>query len=151
MWADPLVTRFIGGTPSTPSAAWLRLLAYVGHWDLLGYGYFAVRERESGRFVGEAGLADFRRELDPPLGLPEAGFALVPWAHGRGYATEALGCVLGWADRVLRVPRTACLVAPENAASQRVVAKCGYVRVRETLYKGAPTVVYERAAPEGPG
>lgn len=149
MWADPVVTRFIGGTPSTASASWLRLLTYVGHWELLGYGYFAVRERDTGRFVGEAGLADFHREIDPPLGQPEAGFALIPWAHGRGYATEALQSVLAWADTVLRAPRTACLVAPDNAASHRVVAKCGYVRVREVHYKGGPTVVYERPAPGG--
>jgi RimJ/RimL family protein N-acetyltransferase len=78
--------------------------------------------------------------------VPEAGFALMPWAHGRGYATEALQAVLAWGDTVLRAPRTACLVAPDNAASHRVVAKCGFQRVRETLYKGAPTVVYERRA-----
>lgn len=148
LWADARVTRWIGGTPSSASAAWLRLLAYAGHWALLGYGYFAVRERATGRFVGEVGLADFRRQVDPPLRHPEAGVALAPWAHGRGYATEALSCVLAWADRVLRPSRTACLVAPENTASQRVVAKCGYARVRETLFQGAPTLVYERVTPD---
>jgi RimJ/RimL family protein N-acetyltransferase len=147
MWADPVVTRFIGGAPSPASAAWTRLLAYVGHWDLMGYGYFAVRERATGRFVGESGIADHRREIDPPLGPHEAGFALVPWAHGRGYATEALRTVLAWGDTALRVARTTCLIAPDNAASHRVVQKCGYERVREALYKGAPTVVYERRAP----
>lgn len=147
MWADPVVTRHIGGTPSTAGAAWLRFLAYVGHWNLLGYGYFVLRERATGRFVGEAGFADYHREIEPPLGdVPEAGFALAPWAHGQGYATEALRTLLAWADAALPAPRTACLVAPENAASQRVVQKCGYTRVRETLYKGAPLVVYERPA-----
>jgi len=43
------------------------LLRYAGHWALAGYGYWIVEERESGRPVGEVGLADFRREISPPL------------------------------------------------------------------------------------
>src|SRR5579875_2663294 len=68
LWTDPLVTRFIGGRPSTPDEVWSRLSRYIGHWTALGFGYWAVRERASGRFAGEVGLADFRREIDPPFG-----------------------------------------------------------------------------------
>ena len=61
MWADPEVTRYIGGRPFGVEEVWTRLLRYAGHWALLGYGYWAVIEKSSGRFVGEAGLADFHR------------------------------------------------------------------------------------------
>ncbi|HEY0776819.1 MAG TPA: GNAT family N-acetyltransferase, partial [Gemmatirosa sp.] len=99
MWADPLVTRHIGGRPSSEEEVWARVLRYAGLWALLGFGYWVVRERASGRFVGEVGLADFRRDVTPPLGgAPEVGWVLAPWAHGRGFATEAVRAALAWAD-----------------------------------------------------
>jgi RimJ/RimL family protein N-acetyltransferase len=45
MWSDPEVTRFIGGQPSTREETWSRLLRYVGHWTMLGFGYWAVRDK----------------------------------------------------------------------------------------------------------
>ncbi len=100
MWADPEVVRHITGKASTREASWSRLLRYAGLWPMLGYGYWAVREKSSGRYVGDAGFADFRRAILPSIeGLPEAGWVLAPWAHGKGYATEAIGAALDWLDR----------------------------------------------------
>jgi RimJ/RimL family protein N-acetyltransferase len=83
MWADPLMVRHIGGRPLSEEEVWARVLRYAGLWALLGFGYWVVRERATGRFVGEVGLGDFRRTLAPPLdGAPEAGWALAPWAQG---------------------------------------------------------------------
>lgn len=147
MWADPIVTRHIGGRPFSPEECWSRLLRYVGHWHVLGYGYWVIREKATGRFVGEVGFADFQREIDPPLGAPEAGWALAPWAHGKGLATEALAAALRWADAHFAPPaKTVCIIDPPNLASVRVAEKCGYQRVRETIYKGEPTLVFERLA-----
>jgi len=67
MWADPIVTRFIGGKPSTQQQTWARVLGYVGHWSLLGFGYWAIEEKASGRFIGEIGFADFKREIAAPM------------------------------------------------------------------------------------
>jgi RimJ/RimL family protein N-acetyltransferase len=145
MWSDPEVTRHIGGRPSTAEEVWTRLLRYVGMWALLGYGYWVVRERESGRFVGEVGLADFHREITPALeGAPEAGWVLAPWAHGRGFATEAVRAALAWGDANLDAPRTVCLIAPENAASIHVAEKCGFREFARTIFKDQPTILFER-------
>jgi RimJ/RimL family protein N-acetyltransferase len=160
MWADPEVTRHIGGRPSTAEETWARVLRYAGLWALLGVGYWVVRERATGRFVGEVGLADFRRTLTPAPGeaaagdagpdgvrldgAPEVGWALAPWAHGRGFATEAVGAALAWADAHLGPGRTVCLVAPANAASARVAAKCGFRAVARAGYRGAETLLFER-------
>ncbi|HEY8209229.1 MAG TPA: GNAT family N-acetyltransferase [Myxococcaceae bacterium] len=146
LWADPEVTRYIGGRPFTEEESWQRLLRYVGHWSLMGYGYWTVRERSSGRFAGEVGLANGRRTLDPPLGdAPESGWALAPWAHGRGYATEAVRAVLVWgAEHFGPRHRTVCMIAPENRPSLRVAEKCGYREYARTTYKGEPTILFER-------
>jgi RimJ/RimL family protein N-acetyltransferase len=47
MWSDPEVIRYIGGKPFTREEVWARLLRYAGHWAMLGYGYWVVREKDS--------------------------------------------------------------------------------------------------------
>jgi len=148
MWGDPRVTRYIGGRPSTEEEAWARVLRYSGLWALLGYGYWVVRERDSGRFVGDVGLGDFHREITPALGeVPEAGWVLSPSAHGRGFATEAVRAVLAWADAHLPDPRTVCLIDPDNAASLHVAEKCGFREHARGSYKGEDTLILERLRP----
>ena len=99
LWSDPEVVRFMGGKPSTEEEVWGRLLRYAGLWSILGFGYWAIRDRGGRRFLGEVGLADFRREISPRLGdVPEIGWALSPAAHGRGLGTEAVLAVTAWAD-----------------------------------------------------
>jgi RimJ/RimL family protein N-acetyltransferase len=143
LWADPLVTRYIGGTPLGEEDAWTRLLRYAGHWSLLGFGYWVVREKSSGRFVGEVGFADYKRELVPSIkGMPELGWVLASWAHGRGFATEAVQAALAWGATHLSSPRTVCIIHPDNAASLRVAAKCGFVEVTRAAYKGRSTILF---------
>src|SRR5580658_7267303 len=75
MWADPEVVWHISGRPSSEQDSWMRLLRYRGLWPLLGYGFWAVREKSSGRFVGDIGFADFHRQIEPPItGVPGAGW-----------------------------------------------------------------------------
>jgi len=76
MWSDPGVTRFIGGHVLSPEDVWARMLRYAGGWALVGYGFWAIRDRASGAFVGETGFLNLRRELAPSFGArPELGFA----------------------------------------------------------------------------
>lgn len=146
MWGDPVVTKYIGGRPFTEEECWQRLLRYGGHWAFLGYGFWTVRERGSDRFLGEVGFLNGKRELDPPFGdTPELGWALVPSAHGKGYATEAVRAALAWgADRFGPKARTVCMIDPQNQASLRVAEKAGYREYARTTFKGAATILFER-------
>jgi RimJ/RimL family protein N-acetyltransferase len=152
MWADPDVTRFIGADPSNEQRTWARLLGYVGHWALMGFGYWVIEQRDSGEFVGEVGLADFKRDIAPAMrGSPELGFALVPRFHGKGYATESAKAVLAWADAQLRCPRSVCLIDPQNTASLRVVTKCGYEVFEQGTYVGRAVLFLARRSAALPG
>jgi RimJ/RimL family protein N-acetyltransferase len=144
MWADPAVTRFIGGKPFAAEEVWSRLLRYAGLWSLLGFGYWAIAEQASGHFVGELGFADFKRDMAPPLDAPELGWALAAHAHGKGYATEAVRAALAWSDR--RFARAVCIIGPDNRASLRVAEKCGFSELRRATYKDRPTIVLARGA-----
>ena len=143
MWGDPDVVRYIGGVPFTEHDCWVRILRHAGSWAICGFGYWVVRERATDRFVGEVGLAELRRPIKPALDAPEMGWVLAPWAHGRGFATEAVGAALAWSDRALG-PRTTCIIDADNAASFRVAAKHGYREVARANYLLTLTVILDR-------
>jgi RimJ/RimL family protein N-acetyltransferase len=148
MWADPVVTRHIGGKSFSPEEVWTRTLRYVGHWAWLGFGYWAVEEKTTGGFLGELGFGNFQRQIEPPLNdTPELGWALVSRAHGQGYATEGVRAAIAWGDSHLGAMRTACIIHPENVASIRVAEKCGYHELSRAIYKGHETILFEREAP----
>jgi len=145
MWADPNVTRHIGGKPLSEEEAWTKFLRYVGHWALLGFGYWVVEEKATGNFVGEIGFADYKRDLLPSLdGKPESGWVLDPQFHGKGYATEAVRAAIRWGDAHFGASQTACIIFPENLPSIRVAEKCGYREWQLTTYKGRPTMILVR-------
>ena len=144
LFADASVTRFIGGVPFSREQAWTRFLRQVGMWHYFGFGFFAVEEKGRG-FIGEAGFHDLHRVISPSLeGTMETGWALSPLAHGRGYATEAVGAALVWAERSFPRMKKTCIVDTENVASLRVAAKLGFKEVRRTTYHGAQVIVFER-------
>lgn len=144
MWGDPKVTRHILERPLTKEEAWARFLRYVGHWAALGFGYWVIIEKQTGDLIGEAGFADYKRDLQPSLnGLPEIGCVLASRAHGKGFATEAVRAIAAWGDAQFETP-TACIIAPENTASLRVAAKCGYREATRTMYHGRQAVMFFR-------
>jgi RimJ/RimL family protein N-acetyltransferase len=147
MWADPVVSRQLGRKPFTEEESWTRLLRYVGHWALLGFGYWVVEEKSSGSFAGEVGFADYKRDMQSPVKeLPEIGWVLAARAHGKGYATEAARAAIAWGDEHFSLSRTTCIVSPDNLRSIRVAEKCGYRNLELTQYKGKPIIAFVREA-----
>ena len=143
LWSTPEVIRYTTLKPSTPEEVWSRLLRYFGLWSLLGYGFWVVEEKSSGAYIGEVGLMNYRRDIDPPLGdTPEIGWSLLPAFHGKGYATEAARAALAWAAASpLFARQISCIIHTENVSSLRVASKCGFTTHDVTTYRGAPTLI----------
>jgi RimJ/RimL family protein N-acetyltransferase len=147
MWSNPTVVRYTIGEPSPPQKTWIRILAYRGHWALLSYGYWAVEEKTSGRYVGELGFADFKRDIAPSIaGVPELGWALAPQFHGKGYATEALRAAVVWGDHHFAQGRTVCIIHRDNHRSFRVAEKLGYKAILTSMGSGEPNTILARLA-----
>jgi RimJ/RimL family protein N-acetyltransferase len=145
LWSSPEVVRHISGKPSNREEAWARLLRNAGHWALMGFGPWAVERRDTGEYIGEVGFFNLERDLEPGFdGLPEMGWVLSPGAHGHGFATEAVRAALAWADANFDQPGTACIIAPQNAASIRVAQKGGFRQKATGTYREAPTLIFER-------
>jgi RimJ/RimL family protein N-acetyltransferase len=144
LWADPVVTRFIGGRPFTREEAWVRFLRHAGMWATMGFGFWAVVDKASGRLAGEAGFHELRRDLEPSIeGALEAGWGFAPEMFGRGVATEAMTAILEWRSRNLSGRRVTCLIDPENRASVRVAEKLGFREFARTTYHAAPVALFE--------
>lgn len=145
MWQDPVVVRHFGGNPALPEDSWNRLLRYVGHWAINGYGLWAVEELGTGAFVGDVGLFEGRRGLGERFDTaPEAGWVLAPAGHGKGYAREAMRAALRWGESVHGWSRTVCMIDPENMASLRTADALGYRSYEQRPYKGTDLVLLER-------
>jgi RimJ/RimL family protein N-acetyltransferase len=148
MFAEPAAMRFLtGGKPTPREEVWNRLLRYVGHWAVFGFGLFAIHERNGGRFLGETGFADFHRELgsdfDP---FPEAAWVMAGAAHGKGYATEAAEAAHRWLEMRNGPARTVCIIRSDHHRSIRVAERLGYRKLRVAGYRDAEVTVFERGS-----
>ncbi|UGX85548.1 GNAT family N-acetyltransferase [Phyllobacterium meliloti] len=145
VWTHPSVYEFITGKPSTRELSWGRLLKYAGLWALNGYGFWAVEEKATGRYIGDLGFANFLRDIEPPFGdTPEMGWVLAPDIHGKGYASEALAAAAAWGDGFFKQDYARCIISPENTASVRVAEKTGFKRIDEIQYTGEKVLLLER-------
>jgi RimJ/RimL family protein N-acetyltransferase len=145
MWTDPAVVRYTTKKSLSREECWTRFLRYIGHWSLLGFGYWFVEEKATGSFIGEIGFADYKRDIVPSLeGMPEIGWMLASSAHGKGLGTEAVRAALTWGDVHFSSARTSCIIVPENVASVRLALKCGYRELQKTTYKGDPVMLFVR-------
>jgi RimJ/RimL family protein N-acetyltransferase len=145
LWAEPAVYKFIQGKPSSVEDVWKGIIQAIGHWQLLGYGYWAIDDKATGRFIGNIGFGNYHRDVVPDMNdTPEAGWSFLTRYHGQGLGTEALAAVTTWGDQNLPHAKTACIIAPENIASIRLAQKFGFREVAQTTYKGDPTLLLHR-------
>lgn len=59
-------------------------------------------------------------------GNPEIGYGILEEFRGRGYAVEAVKLALAWAFRHPGIVAVEAETDPDNAASQKVLIKCGF-------------------------
>lgn len=87
----------------------------------LGFGLYRVELKESGAGVGICGLIqrDWLQDVD-------LGFAFLPHGRGQGYAFEAASATLNYAQRAFGLTRVVAIVAPDNRASMRLLARLGF-------------------------
>ncbi|HWC64260.1 MAG TPA: GNAT family protein [Rhizomicrobium sp.] len=148
IWDDPRTTRFFSSYASGEEERWLRFLRNFGLWQLLGYGWWGLEDKNSHRYVGSVGFFQAKRPLAVSCrDLPEAGWVIAPDFHGRGLVREALTAALDWADKHIAAPESWCMINVQNAISRRVAEWAGYREIATTDYKGAPVWILTR--PQG--
>ncbi|OLE56339.1 MAG: GNAT family N-acetyltransferase [Cyanobacteria bacterium 13_1_40CM_2_61_4] len=136
--ADPEVMRYLGeGHTLSTLEAWRQLAFLVGHWQLRGYGHFALEEKSSGKLAGRIGF------LNPP-GWPgfELGWTLGREFWGKGYATEGARRALQYAFEELDRDHVISLIYPDNKASINVAKRLGEKLEGTTELFGHEVLIY---------
>ncbi len=140
MFRDEDSVRYTLGTPATDWMTWRFLAGYLGHWQLRGYGPYAVVEKASGNMMGPVGMwcpGDWPE--------PEIKYSLAKIYWGKGYASEAAMAVKEMVARELKWKRLISLIAPENVASKAVAKKLGGVYEKTLPFRGSTAEVYAYA------
>ncbi|HET7816649.1 MAG TPA: GNAT family N-acetyltransferase [Sphingomicrobium sp.] len=144
---QPEVRRHFGSDPMSLEDCWRRLAGAAGSWPMLGFGGWAVTRREDGVLVGNVGLFNAWRAMEPEFGEePEMGWIFASETHGKGMAFEACTAALDWAEASLVPTPVWAIIAPGNEPSLKLAARLGFERVGETLYQSDPTAVLRRPA-----
>jgi RimJ/RimL family protein N-acetyltransferase len=147
MNADPEVVAFLGnGQPVDRQESWKIMAWLVGHWQLRGFGSWAVEERETTGFIGRVGL--FYPEGWPGI---EISYVLARSVWGKGYATEGARAALIHAFEKLKIPRVISLIHPANHSSVKVAEKLGETFERQLEFNGRNVLVYGRDNPTESG
>src|SRR5271169_2822064 len=92
--ADELTMKYVGnGRTRTREQSRATLHWIADHWEKLGYGLLAVKDKEGRNTIGWAGF------INPPEWPEfELGWVLSRAVWGQGYATEATRCLLAVAQ-----------------------------------------------------
>ena len=136
--SDAEVMEFIGeGKTLTRLETWRHMATMLGHWQLRGYGSWAVEEKRSAELIGRVGFIH-------PEGWPglEIGWALARTAWGRGYATEAARGALAHGFQACGFSRVISLIHRANARSIRVAERLGGIADGTTELFGQRVLVY---------
>ncbi len=125
-WAsDPLVTRFMPYTCYQSVADGEAWISSIKEAD----GEFAICLADTGRVIGTGSVC-----FDPEENAYAVGYNLHRDFWGRGYATEAAQSLIHWAHTQLGARDFYAKYAAANAASGRVLQKCGFANAQPCQY-----------------
>ena len=132
------------GGPLSRIETWREFAAAIGCWTIRGYGVWAIEDRATGAWLGEAGL--FHPDYYPEA---ELGWTLAPEAEGKGVAHEAALAARDWAWRVAGLRTLVSYIAPANARSIRLAERLGAAPDPEAAQPDDdPCLVYRHPGPE---
>lgn len=138
MCSEPEVMRYIGtGKTLSRGESWRSMAMRLGHWELRGYGMWAVQERFNGEMIGRIGCWE-------PLCWTgfEIGWTLRQAYWGRGFATEGARAAMEYAFKQLQRSHIISLIRAENFASRRVAEKLGEKLLSTVEVLGSEALVY---------
>lgn len=137
--SDPAVMRFTGDEliGSIEEARAILREHPIADYATHGFGRWACLLRETEEVIGFAGL-----KFLPETGEIDLGYRLLAAHWGKGLATEACRAIVEYGFTTLGLEKITALVRPENEASVRVLAKCGFTFRGMVEYRGRNAARY---------
>lgn len=146
--ADEEVMRYVGQKPLQGIEQAREAIAFIrAQYEVNGIGRWAVLEKDSGNFIGWAGLKLMREPVNGYVDYYDVGYRFIKSSWGKGYATEAGIATLQYAWEVMGLPGVNAIANVGNAASRRVLTKIGLQERNLFEYEGDPHVWFEMNNP----
>ncbi len=136
-YSDLNAMRYTVGRELTEGETWRTVASMVGHWQLHGYGPYAVVEKQNQTLLGVVG---FWFPADWPE--PEIKWGLIPRFWGHGYASEGARTVLKEAARSMAETPLISFIDQRNTPSIEVAKAVGAVFEKEMTFRNAQFQVY---------
>ena len=138
--SDPEVQRFVGNKPITTRQQSREMIAYIREqYKTYGIGRWAVIRKDTGQFVGWAGLKFIRETINGHTHYYDLGYRLIKRYWGRGYASEAAIASLDYGFNQLQLKQIYGMADCRNTASRKVLQKAGLTYVQTFNYEGIST------------
>jgi len=131
LYSDPDCTRYTIRRTLTEGESWRTMATMIGHWQIRGYGPYAVEDKLTGIVMGPVGLW---YPNDWPE--PEIKWALSRDYWGRGYASEAARAVKKIAANSMPETSLISLIFSENKASIKLAEALGAKFEKEIEFRG---------------
>lgn len=106
-----------------------------------GLAFFSVFEKETGDFVGQAGL--FHLGFNDSQPEIELVYRLYTQFWNKGYATELAKALIQWGFEKYHFPKIIATFSPENERARRVMEKVGMSYCGMIEFEGKPLPRYE--------
>lgn len=130
MSSDPLVYEFLPKfLDKNASDAFVD--RFRKDFDRRGWGFWALENKESGDFMGTAGLHEPGPEFGVGRPCVEIGWRLAPAFWGKGFATEAACEILRFAFIELKLDEIVSFTSLTNKRSLNVMKRLGMERAGE--------------------
>ncbi len=138
--SDPDVMRYIGHGVRTKELVAESLQKSIDHQQKHGFSLGNVYDKETGTFVGRAGLIYLA--FDDTQTEIEVGYALLAPYWNKGYATELSRDLIKWGFQHLSVDHLVGVIRPQNERSGRVLEKSGMKYIGNSLYNNIEVKFY---------
>ena len=119
-YSDLECTKYTFKRALSEGESWRAMASMVGHWQIRGYGPYAIEEKATGQVLGAAGLW-FPNDWPEP----EIKWALSRAYWGKGFASEAVRGVQAMALQHCLALRPISLIHQDNAASIQLALAVG--------------------------
>lgn len=129
------VAKFLSnGKPKNETEVAEFLQKNIEHFQKFGFCLFDVFLKNSGEFIGDAGL--IYESMNPQNQKIEVGYRLLPNHWNQGYATELADFFIKWGFENFHLKEIFAFCDTENSASSNVMKKCKMTYQGRHFYNG---------------
>ncbi len=149
--SDPDVHGYLGNTPLKSMDEIKSAIAMIRQqYKDNGVGRMAVILKETGEFLGWAGLKLVTNEINCHVNHYDLGYRFIKNHWGRGYATEAARAFVDHGFNVMHLPKINAYADAGNVNSHAVLEKAGLKRIGSFDDEGVESFWYEIENPATP-